>query len=238
VPPAPAADGIPVPLIRVKVGDLVVVQLTNNLTAESSSIHWHGIELDNDSDGTAVTQDAILPGQSYTYRFRTFRPGLFWFHPHMAPGSSTFAGMYGAIVIENDIEESLKGTVLPTDASTHELVLSDIRFDAAGVVGFQFDGATHTVNELVEICHTTNRAACGIPHTGDVLLVNGQQPTASTPTFTVASGERVRLRLFDAAIARQFRLGLSGSADDNLYRIGGEGGLLDDVRLEGGTQGT
>jgi len=54
--------------------------------------------------GTAVTQDAVLAGQSYTYRFKTFRPGLFWYHSHMAPSNETFAGMYGPIVIENNID--------------------------------------------------------------------------------------------------------------------------------------
>lgn len=167
----------------------------------------------------------------------------------MAPGTSTFGGMYGAIVVENDIEASLKGTTLPTDGNTHELVLSDIRFDAVGVVGFEFPtgGPTLTVNELVELCHLNaegdpagSRSACGVPNLGDTILVNGEKPdqTAHTPIFTVASGQRVRLRLFDAAIARQFRLKLLGSGDDKLYRIGGEGGLLDAVRLEGGTQGS
>ena len=85
----PASAGIPVQVIKVKVGDLIICRFKNELSAESASIHWHGIELDNDSDGTAVTQDAVLPGQSYTYQFQTFRPGIFWFHSHMMPGNTT-----------------------------------------------------------------------------------------------------------------------------------------------------
>ena len=120
-------------MIKVKVGDLIICHFVNELPAESASIHWHGIELDNDSDGTAVTQDAVLPGQSYTYQFRTFRPGLFWFHSHMMPGNTTFAGMYGAIIIENNIESTPdRPTILPAEADTHTLALSDIEFDAMG----------------------------------------------------------------------------------------------------------
>src|SRR5882762_6879502 len=155
-PPAPftsSGAGIPAPEIKVKVGENVIIHFKNNLPTASASIHWHGIELDNDSDGTAVTQDAVLPGQSYTYRFKTFRPGLFWYHSHMAPSNATFAGMYGPIVIENNIEASLKGSVLPLDADTHNLVLSDIEYDATGKVGKLFGGVTTTINELIELCH-------------------------------------------------------------------------------------
>lgn len=247
IPFSPAAPGIPAPQIKVKVGDLIIIHLKNSLASDSTSIHWHGIELDNDSDGTAVTQDAVLPGQSYVYYFKTFRPGLFWYHSHMLPGSSTFAGMYGPIIIENNIEASLKGTVLPTDANTHTFVLSDIEFDGTGKVGKQFNGMTKTINELVELCHLDaeglpggDRLACGVPNLGDTVLVNGQKPdaVAETPKFVVASGQRVRLRLFNAAIARQFRLKLFNSGDNKLYRVGGEGGLLDNIQLDGGTKGT
>jgi hypothetical protein len=100
--------------------------------------------------------------------------------------------MYGSIVIENDIEASLKGTTLPTDDNTHSLVLSDIEFDASGNVGFAFDGATRTVNELVELCHLSvdglggNGGACGIPNAGDAVPVNGEapDPAARSPSAT------------------------------------------------------
>jgi FtsP/CotA-like multicopper oxidase with cupredoxin domain len=247
MPFLPAPAGIPAPEIKVKLGDEIIIHLTNNLMIESTSIHSHGIEDDNDSDGTAVTQDAVLPGQTYTYAYKTFRPGLFWYHSHMLPGSSTFAGMYGSIVVESVGEQSLKGTTLPTDANTHTLVLSDIQFDASGIVGKPLDGMTKTINELVELCHLDaegepggSRAACGVPTFGDTLLVNGEKPdvAAQTPKFIVASGQRVRLRLINAAISRQYRLAFSGSSDNKLYRVGGEGGLLDNVQLDGGTKGT
>src|SRR5208282_5708971 len=87
--PIAAGNGIPVPVLRLTVGQMVTVNFQNNLprgqNPEGVSIHWHGIELDNDSDGTAVTQDSVLAGQSYTYRFVVPRPGLFWFHSHMVP---------------------------------------------------------------------------------------------------------------------------------------------------------
>jgi FtsP/CotA-like multicopper oxidase with cupredoxin domain len=227
---------------------MIICHFTNHLSTESASIHWHGLELDNDSDGTAVTQDAVLPGQSYTYRFKTFRPGLFWFHSHMLPGNTLFGGMYGVIIIENNIEASLKGTTLPADAETHTLALSDIDFDATGKVGKSFGGTTKTLNELVELCHLFtigdpggDQAACGASgFPGATVLVNGQTPDAGmqTPKFIVPSGKKLRLRLLNESISRHFRLTLLNSGDNKLYRIGGQGGLLDNVILEGGTKGT
>ena len=98
---------------------MIICRFKNDLSVDSASIHWHGIELDNDSDGTAVTQDAVLPGQSYTYHFQTFRPGVFWFHSHMLPGNTLFGGIYGVMIIENDIEASLIADgILPDEANT------------------------------------------------------------------------------------------------------------------------
>ena len=247
---APGAGTIPGPEIRVKVGDLLIIHFKNDLASDSASIHWHGVELDNDSDGTAVTQDAVLPGQSYVYKFKTFRPGVFWYHSHFLPGQPTFAGMYGPIIIANNIEATLQGNgTLPSAANTHTLVLSDIEFDGTGKVGKQFMGVTKTINELVEICHNDafglpggSRAACMAPPNlpGDTVLVNGVKPDpgTNTPKFIVPSGKRIRLQIVNAAITRHFRLSLLNSGDNKLYRIGGEGGLLDNIQLDGGTKGT
>lgn len=253
----PASAGIPIPVIKAKVGDLIICHYTNRFTTESASIHWHGIELDNDSDGTAVTQDAVLPGQSYTYRFQTFRPGVFWFHSHMLPGNTLFGGMYGILIIQNDIEPSLiTSGLIPDDAHTFNLAMSDIEFDAAGNVGkggdVSIDGQQDpisifaTENELIETCHlygtgdgTTNTCSLST-RPGAQVLVNGVPPdsVAQTPKFIVPSGKRIRLRLLNESISRHFRLQLLDSGNTNIYRIGGQGGLLDHIRLEGGTLGT
>ena len=247
-PVPPASAGLPIQVIRAKVGDLIICRYKNQLDTENASIHWHGIELDNDSDGTAVTQDVVKPGQSYTYRFRTFRPGIFWFHSHMLPGNTLFGGMYGVFIIENPIEASLiaAGT-LPGAADTHTLAMSDIEFDGSGTIGKNPGGGIATENELIERCHLFaigdpgGSNTCNLAQTpGSTVLVNGVKPDsgAQTPHFTVPSGKRIRLRLLNESISRHFKLKLLHSGDNKLYRIGGQGGLLDNVRVEGGTQGT
>src|SRR5207249_5681492 len=79
---------------------------------------------------------------------------------------------------------------------------------------------------------------------GVVVLVNGEHPIektgAETPMYTVPKGKRIRLRLLNEALTRSFRLRLLDASGNqiNLFRVGGQGGLLDKVRLEGGTNGT
>jgi len=258
------SDGIPVPQIDVNVGDEVIVTLTNNFddpcsaTACDTSIHWHGVELDNDSDGTGVTQNALLYGQSYIYRFKAPRPGVFWFHPHMKPGPQAFAGVYGAFIVHDPNEPALAGdSKIPAASDTYTIVLSDIEFDGSGNVGYFYDDdgdekhdpppdpPTPRVFEdwatLRELCGSEpfgDGNACKGIVDGNVILVNGQDTASGPPVITAHSGTGIRLRLLDLSTNRYFRLGVEDNgSDNNLYRIGGEGGFLEFARLEGGTLG-
>ena len=253
--PAVEASGIPIPQIVVNVGDEVIVTLTNNIAAGcaavacDSSIHWHGIELDFDSDGTGVSQNHLTEGQTYTYRFVTHRPGVFWFHTHMLPGPQTFAGMYGAFIVKDPNEATLEAeNKIPPAANTHTVVLSDTEFNASGDVGYLYDDDFDDMTPDVFItwyaatdgCKDGNLAnTCQVVVDGDTVLVNGQNPGAGIPTITAKSGSGVRLRLINTATNRYYQLAVTGNgADNNLYRIGGEGGFLEQVRLEGGMQGS
>ena len=72
---------IPGPTFKLNVGDTVIVHYKNHLY-KPSGIHWHGIELANESDGTPFTQDLVKPGGTFLYKFKVTRPGIFWYHPH------------------------------------------------------------------------------------------------------------------------------------------------------------
>jgi FtsP/CotA-like multicopper oxidase with cupredoxin domain len=243
--PAVEPNGIPIPQMVVNVGDEVIVQLTNNIDPGcaalscNSSIHFHGVEMDNDSDGTGVTQNRLTAGQTYTYRFYPPRPGVFWFHSHMKPGPQVFTGMYGVFIVKDPNEATLQGdSKIPSEANTHTVVLSDIEYDADGDVGYVDAGQAIPWATLQEECATLG-TNCQTVSNGDTVLVNGQKPTASTPMITAKSGAGIRLRLINSATNRYFRLQLvNNGTDNNLYRIGGEGGFLEKVRLEGGTLGT
>ena len=50
-PVPPPGAGIPIQVIKVKVGDLIICRYKNQLSTENASIHWHGIELESPPDG-------------------------------------------------------------------------------------------------------------------------------------------------------------------------------------------
>lgn len=91
----------PGPELRVKQGDLVEVTLGNKDIASGVTVHWHGVDVPNAEDGVAgVTQDAVLPGERYTYRFRAGQQGTFWYHTHQVSAPEVRRGLFGAFVIE------------------------------------------------------------------------------------------------------------------------------------------
>jgi FtsP/CotA-like multicopper oxidase with cupredoxin domain len=115
----------PGPELRLKLGDTVIVHFRNELP-DPMSIHWHGIELDNENDGTTVTQNPVPTGGEFTYRFRVIRPGVYWYHPHSMPTNAEFRGLYGPLIVEDpEAEKLIAAGVLPAAEQTHTLMLAD-----------------------------------------------------------------------------------------------------------------
>jgi len=117
---------IPGPLFRLKVGDTVIVHFENHL-AHATGIHWHGIELENASDGTPLSQEQVPPNGKFLYKFKVSRPGIFWYHPHHHSSTNQlFKGLYGPIVITDPNEAPLIASgVIPGASQTLMLALSD-----------------------------------------------------------------------------------------------------------------
>jgi FtsP/CotA-like multicopper oxidase with cupredoxin domain len=91
---------VPGPQIRVKEGDRVRVIVKNELD-ESTSVHFHGVELPNNQDGVPfITQPPIKPGQTYTYEFTAPNPGSHMYHSHHNAAKQVGMGLLGAFIIE------------------------------------------------------------------------------------------------------------------------------------------
>ena len=99
--PAWTFNGIaPGPTLRVRQGDLVIVHVVNHLSF-GITIHWHGIDVPNSQDGVAgLTQNAIQPGQTFTYRFVANEPGTYWYHSHQFSQAETDGGLFGTLIVE------------------------------------------------------------------------------------------------------------------------------------------
>ncbi|CAN0923211.1 L-ascorbate oxidase [Linum grandiflorum] len=96
----------PGPTINVTVGEIVHIDVTNKLNTEGVVIHWHGIRqhLSPWADGTAsISQCAIAPGETFTYRFTAEKAGTYFYHGHY--GMQRSAGLYGSLIVVNNVTE-------------------------------------------------------------------------------------------------------------------------------------
>ncbi|WP_235539019.1 multicopper oxidase family protein [Nocardioides sp. Soil796] len=91
----------PGPTIRATVGDLVQVRLVNENIGDGTTLHWHGVDVPNAMDGVAgVTQDAVMPGDDFVYRFVVDRIGTYWYHSHQVSHEQVRNGLFGALVVD------------------------------------------------------------------------------------------------------------------------------------------
>jgi len=94
----------PGPTIQVRQGDRVRVVIENRLP-ESTSMHWHGLEIPIEQDGVPfISQKPIAPGEKYTYEFAVHQEGTFFYHAHSA--MQEMMGLIGFFVAHPEAEHS------------------------------------------------------------------------------------------------------------------------------------
>ncbi|MFJ5955170.1 multicopper oxidase family protein [Paenarthrobacter sp. NPDC092416] len=93
---------VPGPAIEAQLGEVVEVELKNRDIVPGVTLHWHGYDVPNAMDGVAgATQDAVLPGQSMTYRFVAAQSGTYWYHTHQDSAEGVRKGLYGTFVVHD-----------------------------------------------------------------------------------------------------------------------------------------
>ena len=84
--------GIPGPLIRLKVGDRLIVYFMNTLP-RPSTIHWHGLRVPIEMDDVpGYSQPPVEPGGTFTCDFVVPDTGVFWYHPHVMSAARSASG--------------------------------------------------------------------------------------------------------------------------------------------------
>src|SRR5579871_4865951 len=74
----------PGPTIQINQGDRVRVIFENRLP-ESTTVHWHGLEIPIEQDGVPwISQKPVAPGEKYVYEFTVHQEGTFFYHAHSA----------------------------------------------------------------------------------------------------------------------------------------------------------
>ena len=166
--------------IRVKEGDFVKVNLKNELNVPVT-IHWHGVLLPNKMDGIpGLTQDAVQPGESFTYEFVANDAGTYWYHSHQQSSEQVDKGLYGSLVIEEKEKEYEKDEFFILD----EWAVDQDKRDMSNMGGMM-QGAMSGDGEA------------DTKQMYDTFTVNGKSGDAIEP-LKMESGEKARLRFVNA----------------------------------------
>ncbi|MBK8250226.1 MAG: multicopper oxidase family protein [Gemmatimonadetes bacterium] len=176
----------PGPLLHVREGATIIVRFHNAIDLPSA-VHWHGVRLENASDGAVgVTQDEVPVGGSFTYRVMFKDAGIYWYHPHVREDIQQDLGLTGNMLVA----PRRPGAFGPAHRE-EVLMLDDILLGEGGLLPFGKEAPTHAL----------------MGRFGNVLLVNGD-PRYALPA---RPGEVVRFFLTNVSNTRTFNLGFPGA---------------------------
>lgn len=194
------------PVLRVRQGAEIDVTLDNALS-EPTTIHWHGLSVDEANDGGGLRP--VAPGKQARYRFKVQnRAGLYWYHahPHHLTGKQLQQGLAGLLLVEDDEEIALRKRLgLRWGERDLPLILTDKQIDNDNAIVYQM-GADDWI--------------------GNRILVNW----TAEPVLDIAP-TLYRLRIANFSNARMFRVAFThgeGHAEEivPMQLIGTDGGLL------------
>ncbi len=203
-------DTVPGPLVRLRAGEVLRARLDNRL-GEPTTIHWHGVALRNDMDGApGMNRPPVAPGGRFAYEFTVPDPGTYWFHPHV--GLQLDRGLYGPLLVDDPAE--------PGRYDHEQVVVLDDWTDGIGPTPEQLQawlaaqGGMMGQGGMGMMGQSGQDASPVLGGTGGQIdyplyLLNGRPP-ADPPTIHARPGERLRLRVVNAAAETAFRLALGG----------------------------
>lgn len=177
----------PGPLIRAPVGSTPVIHVINEIELPTT-VHWHGVRLDNRFDGVpGLTQDPIAPGESFYYHVHVRDAGMFWYHPHVREDVQQGLGLYGNLLVVPDVEGNEYAPVNQEEL----LALDDILMSSDGqLIPFGLEYPTHAL----------------MGRFGNVFLTNGR----TDHRIDVERDAVVRFYLTNVASARTFNIQFGG----------------------------
>jgi FtsP/CotA-like multicopper oxidase with cupredoxin domain len=198
---------VPGPTLKVPQDATVTVHVTNHGDIETT-VHWHGLRLDNRYDGTHDTQAPIPVGETFTYEVHVPDPAAYWYHPHIREDYGQELGLYGNILVTPSDPEYWPPANRELLVTLDDILIEDGRIAAFG------DETTHVA----------------MGRFGNVMLVSGEPDLR----LDAGQGEVVRLYLTNTANTRVFNVALPSA---QLKLVGADAGhyeheeLVDEVLL-------
>ena len=176
----------PGPLFKAEQGSTFVVRFVNEIELPTT-VHWHGIRLDNPFDGVpGVTQDPVQRGDTFFYHVKVIDAGLYWYHPHVREDVQQDLGLYGNLLVAAPAADYY-GAVHREEM----LTLDDILMDDRGAIPFGKEANTHAL----------------MGRFGNVMLTNGK----TEHRIEVQRGEVVRFYVTNVANSRTFNVVFGGA---------------------------
>ena len=190
---------IPGPTLTVQQGSEIIVYVTNQGDLDTT-VHWHGLRLENKYDGVPHETQAPIPvGGEFTYRIQFPDAGLYWYHPHIREDYTQELGLYGNILVvpaEPDYWPPVDRELI--------LTLDDLLLEDGKVAPFS----------------PTETSYAAMGRFGNVFLVAGD----SEARLQVSAGEVVRLWLTNTANTRVFNVTVPGA---RMKLVGGDSGRVE-----------
>ncbi|MDZ7715967.1 MAG: multicopper oxidase family protein [Balneolaceae bacterium] len=176
----------PGPMMKVKTGATVHVTFNNEIEFPTT-VHWHGLRLDNRFDGIPnVTQKPVKVGESFEYEVYFPDTGIYWYHPHVLEFIQQDLGLYGNMLVQPHREDYYSPV-------NHEqaLILDDILIDEKGMLAYGKDAPTHAL----------------MGRFGNVMLVNGK----TDYSLEVKKNDVIRFYVTNVANTRTFNMVFNGA---------------------------
>lgn len=217
--PGVAVNGsVPGPLIRLKEGQNVRLNVTNNLGVDSS-IHWHGLLLPFQFDGVpGISFPGIKSGETFAYEFPIRQTGTYWYHSHS--GLQEQSGHYGPMIIEPRGGDPIKADrdyiLLLSDFTTHDphFIMNRLRTGEGyfnrqqntWTDDYKMSGEERRMWAKMRMM-PTDIADIGAPTY--TFLANGRGPSEGLE-YLFRAGERVRLRVINGSAQSFFNVRIPG----------------------------
>ena len=204
---------MPGPTLTVYKDQEIIVHVKNNLINDGLTVHFHGIEMRNTPwmDGAAfVTQCPILPGQSFTYKFRPNRKGTYFYHSHL--GTQVNMGLFGAFIVkEKELDQHEEHIMIVQDYNNryaaddtyarmlfHYISPDGVPSAPAMKIDKSFDSIAEIKSSLIN-------------GRGRVYDVEGNKITHTPLTvFNVEKGRQYKIRVIGAGFSVQHIISIDG----------------------------
>ena len=110
----------PGPTIEANVGDTLIVNFTNKLNTPTT-VHWHGLELPANMDGSMIAQPEIPANDTFQYKFKLLNAAIYWYHPHVNSNIQVEMGLYGALIVKEPEIDKLHGFPISMDRKSSSI---------------------------------------------------------------------------------------------------------------------